>query len=235
MSAVLRAGGTLQEGMAKMTKSATLFSTTEFTETDTFSFERELSLQGYKTVAGTDEAGRGPLAGPVVAACVVLPRVCDYKIFRDSKKVSARERKELYQELKKMNAAIGVGLCSTDEIDRLNILQASLFAMKKAMTTLAAVPDYLLVDGKFPVPVFIPQKSLVKGESRSASIAAASIVAKEVRDQMMEEYHRAYPVYNFEKHKGYPTAEHRRLIKEHGPCEIHRRTFKGVREYLAGQ
>ena len=125
-----------------------------------------------------------------------------------------------------------MGICEAEEIDRLNILRASLLAMKKGLEALPVTPDFILVDGKFPVPVLLPQQTLIKGERRSASIAAASIVAKEIRDRLMLEYHRRYPQYNFDRHKGYPTAEHRRLLKEHGPCPIHRRTFKGVRDYL---
>jgi len=208
-----------------------LFPAADFIETDSFSYERELLRQGFGLVAGTDEAGRGPLAGPVVAACVILPKGSDFTPFRDSKKTSARERGRLYDLLLEIGADIGVGCGTVEEIDKINILQASLLAMKRAVDCLTAKPDFLLVDGKFPVPLFIPQKSLIKGESRSASIAAASIVAKQERDRLMEKYHYQYPRYNFVRHKGYPTAEHRRLIAEHGPCEIHRRTFKGVREY----
>jgi len=201
-------------------------------ERNSFSFERALSRQGFKVVAGTDEAGRGPLAGPVVAAAVVLPPRCNYRIYLDSKELTAERRQELLAGLHKIKALIGVGICEVEEIDRLNILQASLMAMKKGLEALAVPADFVLVDGKFPVPVLLPQQTLIKGEKRSASIAAASIVAKEVRDRLMLEYHRSYPQYNFERHKGYPTAEHRRLLKEHGPCPIHRRTFKGVREHL---
>jgi ribonuclease HII len=212
-----------------------LFPITGFREKDSFSFERQLCGQGFTAVAGTDEAGRGPLAGPVVAACVVLPAGCDFTLFRDSKKTSAAERVRLYDLLIDIGADIGVGIGTVEAIAEINILQASLLAMKKSVEALAGKPDFLLVDGKFPVPIFMPQKSLVGGESRSASIAAASIVAKEERDCLMRKYHRQYPQYNFARHKGYPTAEHRRLIIEHGPCAIHRRTFKGVREYLVGQ
>jgi ribonuclease HII len=215
-----------------MTDKATLFPISKFTETDSFSFERELFRQGYTIVAGTDEAGRGPLAGPVVAACVVLPEGCDFTPYKDSKKLSATVRKKLYDHLYEIGADIGVGIGTVEDIDRINILQASLLAMKRSFEALSSTPDFLLVDGKFPVPLLISQKSLVKGESRSASIAAASIIAKEERDKLMAEYDVQFPLYGFCRHKGYPTAEHRRLVKEHGPCEIHRRTFKGVREYL---
>lgn len=197
---------------------------------DTFAIERSLLGQGYATVAGTDEAGRGPLAGPVVAACVILPPHCDYQQFQDSKKLSAKVRGKLVQYLVALEARIGVGIVSAEEIDRLNILQASLLAMRKAVEKLPVPPDFLLVDGKFTVPMFLPQKALVKGDSRSASISAASIVAKVTRDAIMEQYHFEYPQYNFARHKGYPTAEHRRILGEIGPCPIHRQSFKPVRE-----
>ena len=202
---------------------------------DTFSIERSLWQQGYKLVAGADEAGRGPLAGPVVAACVVLPSDCDFKQFHDSKKLPSLVREQLVVELNNIGAQIGVGIVSAAEIDHLNILQASLFAMKKAIDSLSDTPEYILVDGKFSVPVPLPQQTLIKGESRSASIAAASIVAKVRRDAMMEHYHQQYPEYNFRKHKGYATAEHLKNIKQYGPSAIHRRSFKPVRDSLLGQ
>jgi ribonuclease HII len=197
---------------------------------DTFAIERSLLSQGYAIVAGTDEAGRGPLAGPVVAACVILPPHCEYQQFQDSKKLSAKAREELAQRLVALEAQIGVGIVSAAEIDRLNILQASLLAMKKAVEKLPCLPDFLLVDGKFTVPMAVAQKAYVKGDSRSASISAASIVAKVTRDAIMEQYHLEYPQYNFARHKGYPTAEHRRIIREIGPCSIHRQSFKPVRD-----
>lgn len=200
---------------------------------DTFAIERSLISQGYTTVAGTDEAGRGPLAGPVVAACVILPPHCNYQQFQDSKKLSAHVRKELVQQLVALEARIGIGIVSPAEIDRINILQASLLAMKKAVKKLPVLPDFLLVDGKFTVPISVEQKALIKGDSRSASISAASIVAKVTRDAIMEKYHLEYPQYNFAAHKGYPTAEHRRVIREIGPCPIHRLSFKPVRECSA--
>ncbi len=201
---------------------------------DTFLYEKDLARQGFCHIAGLDEAGRGPLAGPVVAACVILPLECDYRRFRDSKQLSARQRQELHGYLCSCGARIGVSVVDAAEIDRLNILQASLQAMKRAAETCldGGLPDFLLVDGKFTVPMALPQLALVKGESRSASIAAASIVAKETRDRLMEEYHSRFPVYNFLRNKGYPTREHRQALAEHGPCPIHRRTFKGVREFF---
>lgn len=203
-----------------------------FDETDTFSFERELIRQGYVSVAGVDEVGRGPLAGPVVAACVILPSSCNFSIYDDSKKLTAKVREQLAEELKSIGALVGVGVISESKIDRVNILQASLLAMKKALDSLPIRPDFLLVDGKFPVPAAIPQRALVKGDSRSASIAAASIVAKVTRDSLMSLYHRQYPLYNFHKNKGYPTAEHRKALALHGPCPIHRKSFAGVKEFF---
>lgn len=201
-------------------------------ETDTFSFERELYRLGYHGIAGIDEVGRGPLAGPVVAASVILPQDCDYAQYQDSKKLTPGRRERLAVELREIGAVIGVGLVSEQKIDRLNILQASLLAMKKSMENLAERPGFLLVDGKFPVPVDLPQCFLVKGESRSASIAAASIIAKVTRDDLMRQYHQQYPQYAFNKNMGYPTLEHRQALAAHGPCPLHRRSFCGVKEFF---
>ena len=201
-------------------------------EPDTYSLERSLRQKGYQLIAGLDEVGRGPLAGPVVAACVILQENCDNSSFVDSKTINAINRSRLYKELKQNGAQISVGVVSEADIDRLNILQASLLAMKKAILTMPVQPDFLLVDGNQPVPISIPQQSLVKGESKSASIAAASIVAKVVRDEMMDQYHLQYPEYNFQKNRGYPTLEHRNAIKIYGPCAIHRQSFKCVKEFL---
>lgn len=202
-------------------------------EPDTFSLERSLRRKGYLQIAGLDEVGRGPLAGPVMAACVILPLDCDYHRFVDSKILPAINRARLYEELKQNGAIISTGIVSESEIDRLNILQASLLAMKKAVIAMAEQPDFLLVDGKFPVPMALAQQALVKGESKSASIAAASIVAKVERDKLMNDFHRQYPAYGFDRNKGYPTAEHRKAIQVHGPCAIHRQSFKCVREYIS--
>lgn len=203
-----------------------------FQETGTFSFEHELYRQGYSGVAGIDEVGRGPLAGPVVAASVILPRDCDYRRYVDSKKLTPDRRERLAEELTEIGAMIGVGVVSEQKIDQLNILQASLLAMKRSLENLRVQPDFLLVDGKFPVPVALPQRPLIKGESRSASIAAASIVAKVTRDDLMRQHHLHYPHYGFLKNMGYPTAEHRQALAKHGPCPLHRRTFSGVREFF---
>ncbi|UCD66560.1 MAG: ribonuclease HII [Deltaproteobacteria bacterium] len=202
-------------------------------EPDTYTFERCLQQKGYQWVGGLDEVGRGPLAGPVVAACVILAENCNYSAFVDSKVIKAQNRSLLYKELLNNGARIGVGIVSEKDIDRLNILQASLLAMKKAVIALPLQPDFLLVDGNQPIPMTIPQQTLVKGESKSASIAAASIVAKVVRDELMDQYHVQYPEYNFQQNRGYPTLEHRLAIQTHGPCAIHRQSFKCVKEFIA--
>lgn len=205
----------------------------EHSSEDNFRFERALYSKGYLRVAGCDEVGRGPLAGPVVAACVVLPTDCDHSLFVDSKILTHKKRLVLRNNLLKIGAAFAFGIVSEQEIDELNILQASLLAMKRAILNLKGVsPDFILVDGKFTVPLTIPQAPLIKGETKSCSIGAASILAKVERDGMMVEYHQRFPAYNFQQNKGYPTKEHRLAIKANGICPIHRKTFKGVREYV---
>ncbi len=203
---------------------------------DTFCFERSLYRQGYSCVAGVDEAGRGPLAGPVVAACVIIPLDCDFSLFKDSKLLTPRRRAILFDILQECGARIGVGLAGPREIEQINILQASLLAMKRAMedctvNNKGCPPQFLLVDGCFQVPAAVSQQTLVKGESKSASIAAASIIAKVTRDRLMAESHILYPQYGFLRHQGYPTKEHRLSIRRYGPCPLHRRTFRGVREF----
>lgn len=205
---------------------------------DYLAFERSLWDLGYQRVAGTDEAGRGPLAGPVVAACVLLPRGCPVSAFRDSKQLSAPRRREIAVELAELpGVMMGVGVVSAEEIDRVNILRASLQAMALAVRDLNESNgyggdeglDFLLVDGRFKVPITLPQQTMVKGDCRSATVAAASIIAKVRRDAIMADYHRQYPQYNFIQHQGYGTAEHLRLLRLHGPSPIHRRSFRPVR------
>lgn len=205
-------------------------------ENDNFHFERELLSKGWKCVVGTDEAGRGPLAGPVVASCVSLADSIDHSLFHDSKKLSEKKLQSLYRVLKKSDSLIGIGIVSHRCIDAINILQASLLAMKLAAFNLSAVSaksiDFILVDGKFEIPLNLPQLALIKGESKSGSIAAASIVAKVYRDRVMGILHRKYPQYGFAQNKGYPTKKHRQAIARFGPCPYHRQSFKGVREFV---
>lgn len=200
-------------------------------------YEKEIFKQGHKLIGGVDEVGRGPLAGPVVAACVVCGP--DFKITKalrqvgDSKKISASKREELYKIILESFEHVGVGICSHKVIDKINILQASLRAMKIAVCKIDAEVDYLLVDGKFIIPqMSLKQKAFVKGDERVFLIGAASIVAKVVRDKIMDEQHQLYPEYGFDKHRGYGTKFHMEKIKLIGPCPIHRRSFSPLKEMI---
>ncbi len=188
-------------------------------------YEKLAYSEGYRCVAGVDEAGRGPLAGPVVAAAVIFPPEYKNPAIDDSKKLTAAKRTELYRVISEEAIAVGVGVREADVIDRINILKASLQAMREAVLELATPPDFLLIDGLHQVPMEIAQKALVKGDQLSVSIAAASIIAKVSRDRIMEMYHRQFPQYNFLQNKGYGTAEHRKVLGEIGMCKIHRRSF----------
>ncbi|MDJ0883550.1 MAG: ribonuclease HII [Desulfobacterales bacterium] len=191
-------------------------------------FEEQARRGGACRVAGVDEVGRGPLAGPVVAAAVVLPERFPTDGINDSKKLSARQRIAAFDRICRRADGIGVGVIDAEVIDRINILQASLLAMATAIDQLDPQPDFLLVDGNQRVKRPIPQMTLKKGDSRSVSIAAASIVAKVTRDRLMDDYHRLFPDYGFARHKGYPTRSHRAAVQSLGGCPIHRRSFKGV-------
>lgn len=195
-----------------------------------WTYENKATASGYRLTAGVDEAGRGPLAGPVVSAAVILPEnYPDYGI-NDSKKLTPLKRQRLFTLIMESALAVSVGIASSEEIDAINILQASLKSMKRAVEALSPVPDYLLIDGKFTIPTSIPQKAIIKGDSKSISIAAASIIAKVTRDDMMLDLHKKYPKYGFDRHKGYPTQVHKQAILDHGPCPAHRRTFRGVKD-----
>lgn len=198
---------------------------------DIWAFEKEAWANGYTTVAGIDEAGRGPLAGPVVSAAVILPDPNPVKGIKDSKKISPKKRDELYNDIYCHAVAVGVGIVDPVEIDRINILQASLTAMAISAKNLNPRPDFLLIDGNFSIPMDLPQKSIIKGDALSVSIAAASIVAKVTRDRLMEEYALEYPEFDFSKNKGYPTKSHKQAIQKFGCTPIHRLSFKGVKEY----
>ncbi|WP_163339722.1 ribonuclease HII [Desulfopila sp. IMCC35008] len=202
---------------------------------DRFQYERFLYKQGFSAIAGSDEVGRGPLAGPVVAASVILPAECDRSPFLDSKQLSHTRLVLAYDYLHELGCPVGIGVVSTETIERINILQASLLAMKRSINDLERQghrPDYILVDGKFEIPLSLPQQALIKGESKSSSIAAASIAAKVTRDRIMVEMDKKFPLYNFAQHKGYPTKAHKQAVREFGPCKIHRKTFKGVKEFV---
>lgn len=188
-------------------------------------FEKLAYCEGYRRIAGVDEAGRGPLAGPVVAAAVIFPPAYQNSEINDSKTLTVNKRDELYKVISKDALAVGVGVAEADVIDRINILRASLQAMCEAVVDLSVTPDYLLIDGLYTIALDTPQKALVKGDGLSVSIAAASIIAKVSRDRIMEMYHRQFPQYNFLQNKGYGTAEHRKILQEIGMCKIHRRSF----------
>jgi ribonuclease HII len=191
--------------------------------------EQAVRQKGYARIAGIDEAGRGPLAGPVVSAAVILPEDFTCPGITDSKKLPEKKRIQMFPTIMANALAVGVGLCDHREIDTINILNAALLSMKRAVSNLDMVPDFLLVDGNFPLAMDISQQAVVKGDNLSISIAAASIVAKVTRDRIMATLHQTYPCYNFIRHKGYPTVAHKQAIQDHGPCPVHRRTFNGVR------
>lgn len=198
---------------------------------DVWAFEKEARLNGFETVAGIDEAGRGPLAGPVVSAAVILPNPLPVSGIQDSKKLSPKKREKLFDEIQRHAIAVGVGIVEPVDIDRINILQASLLSMVIAVQKLHPVPDFLLIDGIFPISFDLPQKAIPKGDALSISIGAASIVAKVTRDRIMENYSKEYPEYDFSKHKGYPTKAHKAAILQHGVSPIHRKSFRGVKEH----
>jgi len=194
--------------------------------------EREAEQNGYRSVAGVDEAGRGPLAGPVVAAAVVLPKEVSLPGLRDSKKLSPASREQWFVEIKNRSLGWSVAVVDESTIDEINILQATLLAMKQAVGQLSVLPDLLLIDGNRGIDSGIDQKTIVGGDDASFSIAAASVLAKVTRDRLMDRYHQQYPEYEFSRHKGYGTRLHRERIRQYGPCPVHRKTFKGVAEYL---
>lgn len=202
---------------------------------DSLSFERNARKAGYTRIAGLDEAGRGPLAGPVVAAAVVLPDGLLIPGLADSKQVPEKERDRLFDVIRERAVCFGIGVANERKIDEVNILQATIIAMEQALQALAPSPDYLLIDALTLPRISLPQQGLVKGDCRSHSIAAASILAKVTRDRMMLELHDRYPQYNFKRHKGYGTREHVELIHKFGPCEAHRKTFNPVAQMLAGE
>ena len=189
------------------------------------SFEREYAACA--AICGVDEAGRGPLAGPVAAGAVILPKDCVVLYLNDSKKLSPARRDALFDEIREKAIAFHVGIVSPERIDEINILQATYEAMRKAVAGLSVTPDLLLNDAVTIPEMEIRQIPIVKGDAKSVSIAAASILAKVTRDRMMEEYDAMWPEYGFAKHKGYGTAQHIAALKEYGPCPIHRRSFIG--------
>lgn len=195
--------------------------------------EREVSLwkSGYNAIAGVDEAGRGPLAGPVVACACILPKGVVFHGVKDSKALSPSERKRLADFLiSHPNVSFALGLVSHEKIDEINILRATMLAMRQAIIALPIKPDFVLVDGRDRPPTDFPTMPIVRGDALCQSIAAASIIAKVHRDAIMDDYHKRYPEYGFDKHKGYATAHHLKAIEKHGCCPIHRKSFAPIKK-----
>jgi ribonuclease HII len=209
--------------------SGTLF---EDAPRDMFLFEKRAMGRGYSVIAGIDEAGRGALAGPVVAAAVILPPDGDYAGIDDSKKLTARQREALFDKITGQAVAVGIGFGEPFLVDQINILQATLHAMREAVYSLSVVPNFLLIDGISSPVVSIPVQTIKKGDSASVSIAAASIIAKVTRDRFMVALGEKYPQYGFPDHKGYGSAAHLSVLAAYGPCPVHRMTFRGVREHV---
>ena len=191
-----------------------------------YTFENEALLKGFKYICGVDEAGRGPLAGPVCAAAVILPIGLEIEGLNDSKKISEKKREMLFPIITEKAVAYSVAFVSVEEIDRVNILNATYLAMNRAIDGLKVLPDFAIIDGnRVPTDIKIPCETVVKGDSKSCSVAAASVLAKVTRDRLMLELDEKYPQYNFKKHKGYGTREHTDLILQYGVSPIHRKTF----------
>lgn len=191
-----------------------------------YEFEKAAVNSGFSCICGVDEAGRGPLAGPVCAAAVILPEGAVIEGLDDSKKLTEKKRERLYDIIKETAVAYSVAYGTLEEIENVNILEATYLAMNRAIEGLSVKPDFALIDGnRVPRGIKIPCETIVKGDSKSMSVAAASVLAKVTRDRLMLEYDKKYPEYNFKKHKGYGTKEHTELIKQYGPCEIHRLSF----------
>lgn len=200
--------------------------------------ENKFFKLGYQLIGGVDEAGRGPLAGPVVAACVVIGpdfkiEPGDLELVADSKKLSAKKRELIFKSIREKVLAVEIGVVNHEDIDKINILQASFLAMRRAIKKLKIEPDYILLDGGFKIPKLTkPQTAIIKGDAQVWVIAAASIIAKVSRDWIMTEADKEYPEYLFAKHKGYGTKEHLELIAKYGPCPIHRRSFAPIKDIL---
>ena len=198
---------------------------------DLYTYERELIKQGITLIGGIDEVGRGPLVGPVVAACVILPLNYQLEGLTDSKKLSEKKREQFYEILKKEALSIGVGIVSAEKIDEVNIYEATKLAMQDAIKNCALKPEYLLIDA-MKLDTSIPSNSIIKGDSKSLSIAAASVIAKVTRDRMLIELDKKYPMYDFKHNKGYPTKKHLEAINQFGIIDLHRKSYAPVKEYL---
>ena len=198
---------------------------------DSFKYEKELRKNGIKLIAGVDEVGRGPLVGPVVTACVILPEEFNLEGLTDSKKLSEKKRNFFYDEIKRQAISIGIGIVSNEEIDKINIYEATKVAMKQAISNCDVKPEHVLIDA-MKLDLDIPSTSIIKGDLLSISISAASVIAKVTRDRMMYELDEKYPMYDFKSNKGYPTKKHMEAIKEYGIIPEHRKSYGPVKEYL---
>lgn len=198
---------------------------------DTYIYERELREKGIKLIAGVDEVGRGPLVGPVVTACVILPEKFDLEGLTDSKKLSEKKREILYKEIEEQALGIGIGIVDNEEIDNINILNATKKAMKMAINNCPVRPEHVLIDA-VKLDIDIPTTSIIKGDLKSITISAASVIAKVTRDHMLYELDKKYPMYDFKHNKGYPTKKHIEAIMEYGIIKEHRKSFSPVKEYV---
>lgn len=196
---------------------------------DTYIYERELREKGINLIAGVDEVGRGPLVGPVVTACVILPEKFDLEGLTDSKKLSEKKREELYKKIEEQ--ALGIGIVDNEEIDKINILNATKKAMKMAINNCNIRPEHVLIDA-VKLDIDIPTTSIIKGDLKSITISAASVIAKVTRDHMLYELDKKYPMYDFKHNKGYPTKKHIEAIMEYGIIKEHRKSFSPVKEYV---
>ncbi len=195
--------------------------------------EKAITQKGYHSICGVDEVGRGPLAGPVVAAALIMPNDLEIKGLDDSKKLTHLQRVHIFEEIVDLGLICAIGIIDNEDIDKINIHKASLMAMRKAVRDLNQKPDFILVDGKFTIPnINYPQLAVVSGDSRCKAISAASIVAKVTRDRIMDKMQGLYPSFSFAKHKGYPTSAHLEELTANGPCEIHRKSFKPVAKLI---
>lgn len=198
---------------------------------DTYMYERELRKKGINLIAGVDEVGRGPLVGPVVTACVILPEKFDLEGLTDSKKLNEKKREILYKEIEKQALGIGIGIVDNEEIDKINILNATKKAMKMAINNCNVRPEHVLIDA-VKLDIDIPTTSIIKGDLKSITISAASVIAKVTRDHMLYELDKKYPMYDFKHNKGYPTKKHIEAIMEYGIIKEHRRSYSPVKEYV---
>lgn len=198
---------------------------------DLYEYEKELIEQGVTLIGGIDEVGRGPLVGPVVAACVILPLNYQLEGLNDSKKLTEKKREKFYEIIKKDAISIGIGIVSAKEIDKINIYEATKVAMKEALENANIKPEHVLIDA-MKLELDIPSTSIIKGDAKSLSIAAASVIAKVTRDHMLDELDKEYPMYDFKHNKGYPTKKHVEAIFKYGIIDLHRKTFSPVKEYI---